>query len=124
VESKALNHPFGDSFVGNASRVSSNQHLRNSVQSIFESPALQLADGLPSARAEIRLSLRQLCADARESGLRAEQLLVLLKDVWSELPATIVRTPSIHGDERLNYVITTCVDEYYGHIPFSDEGAP
>jgi hypothetical protein len=22
---------------------------------------------------------------------------------------------SMHGDERLNYVISTCVDEYYGN---------
>jgi hypothetical protein len=47
-------------------------------------------------------------------GLRAEQLLVLIKDVWSAMPAGISRVQSAHGDDRLNYVISTCVDEYYG----------
>jgi hypothetical protein len=51
--------------------------------------------------------------EAKRAGLRAEQLLVLIKDVWSALPAGISRVQSVHGDERLNYVISTCVDEYY-----------
>ena len=51
--------------------------------------------------------------DARRAGLRAEQLLVLIKEVWSGLPAGISRVQTMHGDERLNYVISTCVDEYY-----------
>jgi hypothetical protein len=54
-----------------------------------------------------------VCVDARRSGLRAEQLLVLIKDVWSGIPAGISRVTALHGDERLNYVISTCVDEYY-----------
>ena len=51
--------------------------------------------------------------DARRSGMRAEQLLVLIKDVWSAMHSAFASVPSVHGDERLNYVISTCVDEYY-----------
>ncbi len=45
--------------------------------------------------------------------MRAEQLLVLVKDVWSAMHSAFASVPSVHGDERLNYVISTCVDEYY-----------
>lgn len=72
-------------------------------------------------RRELRAALRQVCVDARRSGLRAEQLLVLIKDVWSGMPAGISRVKALHGDERLNYVISTCVDEYYA-AETNDEG--
>jgi hypothetical protein len=81
---------------------------------VFQDAHLQNADASASAHRELRAALRQVCTDARHSGLRAEQLLVLIKDVWSGIPAGISRVTSMHGDERLNYVISTCVDEYYG----------
>jgi hypothetical protein len=61
----------------------------------------------------LRPALRQVCRDARHAGLRAEQLLVLIKEVWSGLPASSSRAQSVHGDERLNHVISVCVNEYY-----------
>jgi hypothetical protein len=82
---------------------------------VFQDAHLQTADASPSAHRELRAALRRVCTDARHSGLRAEQLLVLIKDVWSGIPAGISRVRSMHGDERLNYVISTCVDEYYGN---------
>ena len=65
-----------------------------------------------------------MCTEARRSGLRAEQLLVMIKEVWSAIPAGISRVTSMHGDERLNYVISTCVDEYYGHRAGNHEATP
>ena len=124
MESKALNNSSGDSHVGDGQPESSTQRLRRAVQTIFQSPALHVADGWESQRAELRASLRQICADARHAGLRAEQLLVLIKEVWSGLPPGIARAPSVHGDERLNFVVSTCVDEYYGHIPGGHESSP
>jgi hypothetical protein len=82
---------------------------------VFQEAHLHTADASASAHRELRAALRQVCTDARHSGLRAEQLLVLIKDVWSGIPAGISRVKSMHGDERLNYVISTCVDEYYGN---------
>jgi hypothetical protein len=69
---------------------------------VFQDSQLHNADASASAHRELR------------AALRAEQLLVLIKEVWSGIPAGISRVKSMHGDERLNYVISTCVDEYYG----------
>jgi hypothetical protein len=95
--------------------VNTNHRLRTSLEMVFQDAQLQNADASASAHRELRAALRQVCTDARHSGLRAEQLLVLIKDVWSGIPAGISRVRSMHGDERLNYVISTCVDEYYGN---------
>jgi hypothetical protein len=99
-----------ESTPGNA-----NRRLRTSLEMVFQDSQLHNADASASAHRELRAALRQVCTDARRSGLRAEQLLVLIKDVWSGMPAGISRVKSMHGDERLNYVISTCVDEYYGN---------
>ncbi|MDQ2931207.1 MAG: hypothetical protein M3Y05_10385 [Gemmatimonadota bacterium] len=113
-----------EAFLGESSYVSTQRRLRSSLQTIFQNAGLRLADVAPGATLDLRAALSQVCADARHSGMRAEQLLVLIKDVWSELPAGIARMPSAHGDERLNYVITTCVDEYYAHAADAREGTP
>lgn len=104
-----------DSRIGESTIVNTNHRLRTSLEMVFQDAHLQNADAPASAHRELRAALRQVCTDARHSGLRAEQLLVLIKDVWSGIPAGISRVKSMHGDERLNYVISTCVDEYYGH---------
>lgn len=112
-------HP-SDTRIGESTIVNTNHRLRTSLEMVFQDPHLQTADASPGAHRELRAALRQVCVDARHSGLRAEQLLVLIKDVWSGIPAGISRVKSLHGDERLNYVISTCVDEYYGS-PAEDE---
>jgi len=101
--------PVGESAVGTA-----NRRLRSRLEMAFRDVRAQSADAAPEQRRELRGSLREICAEARRAGLRAEQLLVLIKDVWSAMPAGISRVQSVHGDDRLNYVISTCVDEYYG----------
>jgi hypothetical protein len=104
-----------NSRIGESAIVNTHHRLRTSLEMVFQDAHLQMADATPNAHRELRTALRQICADARHAGLRAEQLLVLIKDVWSGIPAGISRVRSVHGDERLNYVISTCVDEYYGN---------
>lgn len=113
-----------DDFLIESSYVSAQRRLRSSLLTVFQNSGLQLADAAAASHTDVRAALSQICADARRSGMRAEQLLVLIKDVWSELPVGIARMPSAHGDERLNYVITTCVDEYYAHVAGESEGKP
>jgi hypothetical protein len=66
-----------------------------------------------SLRAEIdvdlRKALRVACVKARLQRVRAEQLLVDLKQLWKSLPAM----PSTRTEERLNRIVTACIDEYY-----------
>jgi hypothetical protein len=104
-----------NSRIGESTILNTHHRLRTSLEMVFQDTHLQMADATPNAHRELRTALRQICADARHAGLRAEQLLVLIKDVWSGIPAGISRVRSVHGDERLNYVISTCVDEYYGN---------
>ena len=91
-----------------------NRKLSAALRRVFQDSRLDLADMRADADQRLRPALSQVCSDARHAGLRAEQLLVLIKEVWSGLPAGLSRVQSVHGDERLNYVISVCVDEYYG----------
>lgn len=97
-----------------------NRKLRTTLRRVFQDARLDLADVRADEDHRLRPALSQVCSDARHAGLRAEQLLVLIKEVWSGLPAGLSRVQSLHGDERLNYVISVCVDEYYG----SHEASP
>lgn len=60
----------------------------------------------------VRDALRKTCDLAHERGLRAEELIVLLKGAWRRLPE--VRSMSRDGsDAALARVITMCIGEYY-----------
>lgn len=59
--------------------------------------------------------VQQICREARVRGLRAEQLIIMMKDTWYRLPeARRLQFP--HADDVLARVITTCIEEYYGHL--------
>jgi hypothetical protein len=124
MESKSENQLPLDAYAGEASSGSANRRLRASLEVVFLDAGLRCADAPTDEQLDLRAPLREVCSEARRSGLRAEQLLVMIKDVWSGLPPGIAHVPSVHGDERLNYVISTCVDEYYGHIAGDFEAAP
>lgn len=51
--------------------------------------------------------------EARSKGLQAEQLLVVLKDIWYSLPQLASR-PSDDGQTRLlQQLIARCIQQYY-----------
>lgn len=63
---------------------------------------------------ELRAALQTMASEARDKSIRAEQLLVVLKDVWYALPGvrgTIEQTQQIRLLQR---VVTMCIREYYG----------
>jgi hypothetical protein len=124
MESRSADESPRDVYPGEGTPGSENRRLRANLQTVFRDARLQYADGPPLERAALRVALRQVCMDARRAGLRAEELLVIIKDVWSGLPAGVSRLPSVHGDERLNYVISTCVDEYYAPVSRDREISP
>ena len=67
----------------------------------------------PSDTSGLDEALRVLTAEAREKNVHAEQLLVVLKEVWFALPA-IRSTPSGEPQNALlQRVITQCIREYY-----------
>jgi hypothetical protein len=59
--------------------------------------------------ADLRKALRVACDKARRQRVRAEHLLIDLKTVWVTLP----RMLSTRSEERLNRIVSACIDEYY-----------
>ena len=52
-------------------------------------------------------------AEARGKGIRAEQLLIMLKDIWYALPVVAARTASDVDNALLEDLISRCIREYY-----------
>lgn len=63
-------------------------------------------------KGDLRIALRAACDQARNDGLRAEELLLVLKDAWRDLPDRRA-LPRIDTDAALARVVTACIDEYY-----------
>jgi hypothetical protein len=109
-----------DASDGASPNGSTHRKLRATLRRVFQEARLDIADQPADEEILLRPALSEVCSHARHAGLRAEQLLILIKEVWSGLPAGFSRVRTLHGDERLNYVISVCVDEYYG----SHEASP
>lgn len=62
---------------------------------------------------EVRDALRVVCDDARRRDLRAEQVIVALKETWAVMPEVGALPPGSVRTELLAYFVTLCIDEYY-----------
>jgi hypothetical protein len=63
---------------------------------------------------ELRDTLCTVAAEARQKGIQAEQLLVILKDLWYSLPElSRASNPGAHT-ALLRELISRCIQEYYG----------
>ena len=60
--------------------------------------------------------VRRACDAAHQNGLRAEQMVVVMKDAWGDLTTVRVSTGHV-GRPVLDSVITLCISEYYSHGP-------
>lgn len=58
-------------------------------------------------------TLTAMSAEARDRGVRAEQLLVVLKEMWSALPEVRAMNESSEQLRLLQRVVTMCIKEYY-----------
>ena len=67
----------------------------------------------PSDTTGVDKALRVLTAEAREKHVHAEQLLVVLKEVWVGLPSIRSTTTGEPHNALLQRVITQCIREYY-----------
>lgn len=93
------------------------------ASTVREAHLRELADGVlrRAARAprpevgtdpRVRELMRQVCDVAHERGLRAEQLILFLKDAWWKLP-DVRRLPRHDTGEMLARTITVCIEEYF-----------
>ena len=51
--------------------------------------------------------------EARGKGIHAEQLLIMLKDIWYSLPDVAARTASDIDNALLDDLVSRCIREYY-----------
>lgn len=77
--------------------------LRSALQQFLED----------SRETSVQSALRLIAAEAREKHVHAEQLLVLLKEVWYSLPQVGRAPESEHETRLLQRVVTLCIREYY-----------
>lgn len=81
------------------------------VASLQTALAAYLAN--PSDTTALERSLRALTREAREKQVHAEQLLVVLKEIWFALPPIRGTPPGEPQHALLQRVITQCIREYY-----------
>lgn len=61
---------------------------------------------------DLQTAMRELCADARRQGMRAEELIVLFKKTWAERPE--LQALSREETSRLfDAMVSLCVEEFY-----------
>ena len=63
-------------------------------------------------QASVEPALRRIAAEAREKRMTAEHLLIVLKDVWYELPA-LKRPGAVAQNATLQKIVTLCIRSYY-----------
>jgi hemoglobin-like flavoprotein len=61
----------------------------------------------------LQAALHRIAVEARERAILPEQLLVVLKEVWSALPEVRSMTESRQQVNLLQRVVTMCIREYY-----------
>ena len=61
---------------------------------------------------ELKELLSRAAAEARQKGLQAEQLLVLLKDLWHSLPSKSAHSGDVQS-RLLQQLIARSIQEYY-----------
>jgi uncharacterized linocin/CFP29 family protein len=62
---------------------------------------------------ELKDLLVRAAAEAREKGIQAEQLLLVLKDIWYSLPNLAPHPGNDTQTRLLQQLIARCIQEYY-----------
>ncbi len=104
------NSPHGD---GNTP-VEANAALRTVLQLTLRTDLRRILSGCPIDQSGLRENMRTIGAHARRHQLRAEHLLILIKEVCATLPEARELQASPAGADTLAQMITMAVDEYYG----------
>jgi hypothetical protein len=97
--------------------------LRTVIRLTLRTDLRRIIAGCPIEESGLRENLRAIGSHARRHRLRAEQLLILLKEVSNTLPETRELMATPEKAHMLAQVITMAVDEYYampGNSPTAD----
>ena len=86
--------------------------LSAAVRDALES-ALVAYLGNPNDTDHLQSALQRVAVEARDKDIRAEHVLIALKEIWYELPQ-MRATANIEEQQRLlQRVVTLCIREYY-----------
>ena len=88
------------------------ENLRELLEIVLRRAAYTVGSGY-SLSSSLRDSMRRVCILAHARDIRSEQLLIMIKEAWFELPEP-ERILRDHSGDVLARVITLCIDEYYG----------
>jgi hypothetical protein len=84
-------------------------HLTSATDHTLEL-ALRSEDGRRSS--DLQDAVRAVCIEARRQGMRAEEVIILLKKMWYARPE--LPTMSLEETGRLlDSLVSMCVEEYY-----------
>ena len=67
----------------------------------------------PADTGKLDSALRSLTTEARDKQMHAEQLLIVLKDVWYGLPQVREAPAGDAQNTLLQRVVTQCIRQYY-----------
>lgn len=106
---------------GEDGRVDSTAALRTVIQMTLRTDLRRVLAGCPVEQSGLRENLRTIGTHARRHRLRAEQLLILIKEACTNLPeARELLAKDRQG--ALDQLISMAVEEYYG--PSDSHSAP
>ncbi len=110
-----LNRSMGGKANADASEL---LRQRNTLRALLELPLLtaasRLANGGDFDRSALREELHRVCAVAKGSGVRAEQIVIAVKEIWASLPEARVVARTAHDKPFLSHVVSVTLDEYFG----------
>lgn len=58
-------------------------------------------------------TLQRVAAEARQKGISAEHLLIVLKNLWSSLPEVRDVGEPLEREKLKQRIVTACIEEYY-----------
>jgi hypothetical protein len=82
-----------------------------SVVALREAIRLHLAGSSPNNY--LGDALHRLSGEAHAKGIRAEQLIILLKQVWGEMPEVTRALEPYERQQVLARLVTHCINQYY-----------
>ncbi len=93
-------------------RVLDDSYSRSVSEALRQGIAARLRSPVGSSP-ELREALRMACDEAKNRGLRAEQLIVMFRQTWNSLPEVQTLPPGPRRSDVLAEVITLCLASLY-----------
>jgi hypothetical protein len=98
--------------------VDKDSELPRTLARVAVARALAAVERRQPPNGEVHASLQLACNAARQNGLHAESLILMVKDSWRDLADTKILERH-ESDVALEELITMCILEFYG--PNDDE---